>query len=33
MINWLLAKLDKYGIKVIRAKYEVDDNDTGWANE
>lgn len=31
MINWLLAKLDKYGIKVIRAKYEADDESRGWA--
>jgi len=32
MINWLLAKLDKYGIKVIRAKFVPDDESRDWAN-
>lgn len=31
MINWLLAKLDKYKIKVIRPKFEVDDVSGDWA--
>lgn len=30
MINYILAKLDKYKIKVVRA-FEHDDNDTTWA--
>lgn len=32
MISWLLAKLDKYGIKIIRG-VDYDDNDTSWAKE
>ena len=30
IINWLLAKLDKYGIKVIKG-FEHDDNCKAWA--
>ena len=32
MINWFLAKLDKYGIKIISG-VDYDDNDTSWAKE
>jgi len=31
MINWLLAKLDKYKIKVIRPKFVPDELDKSWA--
>ena len=30
MIDWLLAKLDKYGIKVIKG-FEHDENSRDWA--
>ena len=30
MINWVLAKLDKYGIKVIEG-FEYDESDRSWA--
>ena len=30
MINWILAKCDKYGIKLYRG-YSHDDNDRSWA--
>lgn len=33
MINWLLAKLDKYKIKVIRPKFVPDDVSREWAYE
>lgn len=33
MINWLLAKLDNYKIKVIRPKFVPDDSDRSWAYE
>jgi len=31
MINWILAKLDKYKIKVIRPKFVPDETSTEWA--
>lgn len=31
MINWLLAKLDKYKIKVIRPKFVTDEESVEWA--
>jgi hypothetical protein len=33
MINWLLAKLDKYKIKVIRPKFVPDEVSRGWYYE
>ena len=33
MINWLLAKLDKYKIKVIRPKFVPDEVSREWAYE
>ena len=30
MINWLLAKLDKYGIKIIKG-FEYDESSRDWA--
>ena len=32
MTNYILAKLDKYGIKVVQAvKYEIEDDSREWA--
>ena len=32
MIKWILAKLDRYGIKIIKG-VDFDDNDTSWAKD
>lgn len=32
-MKWILAKLDKYKIKVIRPKFVPDELDRSWANE
>lgn len=31
MRNWILAKLDKYKIKVIKPKFVPDENSREWA--
>lgn len=33
MINWLLSKLDKYKIKVVRTKFVPDESSREWAYE